>query len=227
MPDPATMWSLAGTVASGLGSVFGQGQANRANREMAREQMRFQERMSSTAVQRAVEDYRAAGLNPALAYGQVASSPGGASSDARDVMTPGINSAMAARAQAAQLKLLQEQTEKTRQERRTAEVTQRIATNTEQERTQTELASLRQVRALQPHDLSIRKLEEMMMQYSRAGLTRAALSKIVPWLSANVPEGLKPGRGPSMKFQEALPSRSPWLGGEPRVPNEFYNYRPR
>lgn len=91
--------------AAGLAGAYlsyrGQASANQSNALQAERQMEFQERMSSTSYQRAVQDMRAAGLNPALAYQQGgASSPGGASASFQNPMggigqaTTGITNAI-------------------------------------------------------------------------------------------------------------------------------------
>lgn len=94
MPLPAGVAAFGPSVLSGLASWFGGEQANRRQREAAREQMAFQERMSNTSYQRAVHDMRMAGINPMLAYAQGgASSPGGAQPDINDTLGPAVSSA--------------------------------------------------------------------------------------------------------------------------------------
>ena len=79
--------------ASLAGGILG----NQSAKKEAEKNRDFQERMSSTSYQRAVEDMKAAGLSPMLAYSQGgASTPGGAQAQQSDVVTPAVHSALAA-----------------------------------------------------------------------------------------------------------------------------------
>lgn len=104
--------AIGPAVIGGLFGLSGAKSSARLSQRQAREQMRFQERMSNTAFQRAASDLEASGLNRILALGNPASTPGGAMGAVPDfgqAMVAGAQAADSLRTAAGQRKLMQDQ----------------------------------------------------------------------------------------------------------------------
>lgn len=101
--------SLLGGIVANEATDERQEKAQQFNAQEAQLNRDFQEKMSNTAYQRGMADMKAAGLNPIMAFSKGgASQPSGATAStsftpASDVVTPAVNSALAAKRNSAEV----------------------------------------------------------------------------------------------------------------------------
>lgn len=127
----AAFGQVVGQLANTALNYYSARETDDHNSDMAAEQMAFQERMSNTAYQRSMDDMRAAGLNPILAYRQGgASSPAGSSYAAQNGYSGGLdsitNNALDAYRKSKELQMIKSTVDKAKSDAKASDFNQQI-----------------------------------------------------------------------------------------------------
>lgn len=205
---PAWLLPAASAAMSAVGGYL----QNRSAAREARQNREFQERMSSSAAQRAAADYAAAGLNPALAYDRPASSPGGSVAPVEDVLSKGVSSGLAAKQMMANIELTRAQKAKVDAETAIVESDLSIRTLTgdgepswRDEQIAKRVAALRDLAhqgRLQPHDERLRALAVMLQRAQLKGAEfRGGMFDDAQALKDFIRAGLSSGRDAAEAFR--------------------------
>lgn len=168
-------------IIGGLLGAAGTVATNRTNRAIAKENTRFQAHMSNTSAQRAVADYKAAGLNPALAYDRGASTPSGTTAMMGDPVASGLSSARDTARAGTEIAIAKQQSQADLELKRSTADAARAKGALDQANQNVSDAQVRQINQnmlfqsqQQPYQLRLGLAQALAQEYTNTGLSNEA-----------------------------------------------------